>query len=622
MLLKNLKKIIVLMSLLVVILPVVYPQQECAASEIKDALRKALFDYFESPDNSKLSVNEIKDFLHYYISLDSNQLAVDCGGSGPLSGKPYYLMLGAARNIQKNIPTCSDGTQYGKCSSNLPNYCYGGKIVEKCKLCGCGENQECNKATNKCVPKTQSSDLCKLTTCDDRNPCTSDSCNNGVCSRELVANGTSCGHGQICQNGYCTIDPASSCERVNFYRPLNQNEPLLNLRENRKEFTNLQIFPNILILEDLDGDKDLDMIIHFWDFNTQTFYLDYWGYPSSIQTTFAKIFFNDGNGNFKDSGQSIVAGGKISVGDVDGDNDNDLAITVDLTGAGDYASNYSNSLQTYLNDGKGYFKPGQQITSDRNRDATLTDIDNDADLDLVFMNSTYGYLNPRTKIYLNDGRGAFTGAKDTGIIDGSVYDFVIFDIDNDGDKDLVEVHSGDYVYSNYSVSHYQKPILFVYGNDGKGKFSLVQKIEQPPPLIPAYPTSAYPIFYGDIDNDGDNDIIVKDNNQGYTTTPPTPVDRVYRNDGKGFFTLDSKRIYIGYPGFEASGPLADVDNDGDLDTYISGLFMLNDGTGSFVPYCSEGTSIAAFGDINSDGKTDYALITFERGIVVQTFLQK
>lgn len=102
-----------------------------------------------------------------------------------------------------------------------------------------------------------------------------------------------------------------------------------------------------------------------------------------------------------------------------------------------------------------------------------------------------------------------------------------------------------------------------------------------------------------------------------------PRTKIYLNDGKGVFTLDSKRIYIGYIGFDPSGPLIDVDGDGDIAMTGGGLLMLNDGTGTFTPYCTDLPSfISAFGDINSDGKTDIVSIVYERGILVKTFLHK
>jgi len=178
MLLNKKIKFILAPLIITIILPLAYSQQTCTAAEIKDALRKALFEYFEAPASSKLAVNEIKDFLHFYISIDSNQLTTDCSGSGPLSGKPYYLMLGVARNIDRGIPKCGDGTEYGKCSSNVPNYCYGGRLEERCRLCGCPSGKACS-STGTCVGETAKpveSQICekdvRITTnsADQRNP--------------------------------------------------------------------------------------------------------------------------------------------------------------------------------------------------------------------------------------------------------------------------------------------------------------------------------------------------------------------------------------------------------------------------------------------------------------------
>ena len=158
MLLNKKIKLTLVPLIVLIILPMAYSQQECSVSEIKDALRKALFEFFEAPSNSKLSVNEIKDFLHFYISTDSSKLVVDCSGSGPLSGKPYYLMLGAARNIERSIPKCGDGTEYGKCALS-GMYCYGGRLEDKCAVCGCGENEQCDGSSNKCVASQEKGTL-------------------------------------------------------------------------------------------------------------------------------------------------------------------------------------------------------------------------------------------------------------------------------------------------------------------------------------------------------------------------------------------------------------------------------------------------------------------------------
>lgn len=135
-------------------MPIAYSQPEkqaCDVSEMKEALRQALFEFFTTQREAELSINELKDFLNFYISTNASQAVVDCSGNGPHSGKAYHLLLAAAKKAKKSVPICNDGTEYGKCSSKMPKYCYGGKLEERCKICGCEENEQCD-VSGKCVP--------------------------------------------------------------------------------------------------------------------------------------------------------------------------------------------------------------------------------------------------------------------------------------------------------------------------------------------------------------------------------------------------------------------------------------------------------------------------------------
>ena len=40
--------------------------------------------------------------------------------------------------------TCRDGTGYSECSKDRPYYCQAGNLIEICSLCGCPKGQECN----------------------------------------------------------------------------------------------------------------------------------------------------------------------------------------------------------------------------------------------------------------------------------------------------------------------------------------------------------------------------------------------------------------------------------------------------------------------------------------------
>jgi beta propeller repeat protein len=52
------------------------------------------------------------------------------------------------------ISICSDGTEYGKCSSNKPKYCQNGTLIDKCNLCGCPSNNTCQK-NESCIAQEQ-----------------------------------------------------------------------------------------------------------------------------------------------------------------------------------------------------------------------------------------------------------------------------------------------------------------------------------------------------------------------------------------------------------------------------------------------------------------------------------
>ena len=114
---KKVKCLFLYSVLLLISLPIVFSQsvsntQTCSSADIKEALRKALFVHFYYPNDAQMSVNEIKDFIHFYISTNTSQITVDCSGIGPFSGKPYFLMLGTALQITRDVPKCTDGTYY------------------------------------------------------------------------------------------------------------------------------------------------------------------------------------------------------------------------------------------------------------------------------------------------------------------------------------------------------------------------------------------------------------------------------------------------------------------------------------------------------------------------------
>lgn len=165
------------------------------------------------------------------------------------------------------------------------------------------------------------------------------------------------------------------------------------------------------------------------------------------------------------------------------------------------------------------------------------DYDNDGDLDIALtgFSGISGYNDKTyTDIFKNDGNGTFTSiqAKMIDVIDGSL-DFG--DYDNDGDIDML-VSGLNLTDSSYTT------VAKVYKNQGYDFF------EDSEINLNGYDRGF--IEWGDLDNDGDLDII-------------TSVG-LYRNDGDDKFTVMNTVITGKH---FAAGKIVDLDGDGDLDIF-------------------------------------------------------
>jgi len=136
----------------------------------------------------------------------------------------------------------------------------------------------------------------------------------------------------------------------------------------------------------------------------------------------------------------------------------------------------------------------------------------------------------------------------------------VADVDGDGNEDLLFVDAGDEpettLYMNHGGFHFEERKL--KGADGK-------------PLLPG---SAMSAAFGDLDGDGDPDLVVCGERR----------IRILTNDGKGVFT--DATAAAGVAGIESKGlmggvSLADVDHDGDLDIYVAGFLAPAPGAPAF-----------------------------------------
>ncbi|SHI33515.1 Por secretion system C-terminal sorting domain-containing protein [Hymenobacter daecheongensis DSM 21074] len=217
------------------------------------------------------------------------------------------------------------------------------------------------------------------------------------------------------------------------------------------------------------------------------------------------------------------------------------------------------------------------------------DLDADGDLDLITANA---FATGTLSVRLNDGAATFTApATNAEIAVGSApRNLALGDLDGDGDLDLVAANS----FSN---------TLSVRLNDGSSNFSVPQSAQ--------LTTGMYPlgVALGDIDGDGDLDLVVA-NNQSASVS-------VFSNDGTALFTsLATASVAVGqYPYAVALG---DVDNDGDLDLLASNTssntvsIRLNNGSSVFTaPALNAECPVAfrpqgiALGDVDADGDLDF-----------------
>jgi FG-GAP-like repeat len=247
------------------------------------------------------------------------------------------------------------------------------------------------------------------------------------------------------------------------------------------------------------------------------------------------------------------------------------------------------------------------------KDFLLGDLDNDGDLDLVNARKEGFYGDgPRTHLLIMNVNGVMTDQTATYApgfnANPSLARVVLIgDFENDGWKDVVIVNTNSQVISTNYQTHYYKNL----GSSGGTWLGLQFQTGH----FPNY-TTPVPRFCsaaaGDMDNDGDLDIFMGDYNN-------TLEDRLLRNDGNAVFT-DVTAAKYGAGGANASvfsveANFADMDQDGDNDIVETNGTVgelrvhVNGGAPNYnftVVNIAVGgaTYTNAIGDLNNDGKID------------------
>ena len=302
------------------------------------------------------------------------------------------------------------------------------------------------------------------------------------------------------------------------------------------------------------------------------------------------------------SGQIVSNGGASrSVNWVDYDNDGIL----DLFVSNGLSIGQNNFL--YHGDGPPNYTftkiTGSPIVNDNEKSdgSTWADFDNDGDLD-AFVVNWYGDNN---MFYWNNGNGTFTqsfagplvndgGFSETagwgdydndGFVDlyvsNSGGDLKNFLYHNNGDSTFTKITTGDMVNDTY---HSRGNTWVDYDNDGDEDMFVVNENGENNSLYKnMLKETASPDFmkitsgaivndggdswsasWGDYDNDGDQDVFVA--NQADQN------NFLYRNNGDGTFTKITSGILVNDGGRSASSAWGDVDNDGDLDLFVTNAY--------------------------------------------------
>lgn len=317
--------------------------------------------------------------------------------------------------------------------------------------------------------------------------------------------------------------------------------------------------------------------------------------PTGGQDNF--LYINNGTGGFTAlTGDTIVKDNKPSDGATwaDSDNDGDLDC---------YVANWYNTKNLFYNNtGAGAFTQTQNAIETSGgycETASWGDYDNDGLLDLYVTRSGGTIATNKNLLFHNEGGNAFTKVlTGTPVTDAFISRSVNWtDIDSDGDLDLFVTNEND---QNENL----------YRNDGAGVFT---KLTNGPLLNDGGKTMSS--SWGDYDNDGDLDVFFA-NDQGN--------DGLFRNEGHFNFTKITTDTVSNCGGNSFSSAWSDIDNDGDLDLFVTNSFgtttlwpnflFLNNGNGSFtrVGNTAPATDLdwsygCAFGDYDNDGFEDLAV---------------
>ena len=231
-------------------------------------------------------------------------------------------------------------------------------------------------------------------------------------------------------------------------------------RDNGQDFGDATISAVEVNVLDLNGDKHMDVHVVYYDSS---------GLPD-------KVYLNDGNANFSDSGLALNEE-TIAWGDLDDDGDVDY-----------FGKNQGIGYVAQMNDGSGQFTVGWQFDDEQSTvgSIALADFDADGDLDALITNGSRNTDTYPSRLFLNDSQAHFIDSGQR-LNETTGAELTIGDLDLDSDLDVFVANMDlpNEVWLNEGGQLIDSGLRLGHKSDMSGKPSL-----------------------GDLDGDGDLDVVV------------------------------------------------------------------------------------------------------------------
>lgn len=366
-------------------------------------------------------------------------------------------------------------------------------------------------------------------------------------------------------------------------------------------------------LVDIDGDGDLDLFIQ--EFSTWMMFFE----RDDSAGTRRYIWRSD---RYAD----LPVGEWSRFADIDGDGDLDL-----------FAEEPYSLIRYYRNVGTPQAarwtmagdtlkdERGEPVFADRQNIPQLADIDCDGRLDLLLgrVDGTVtrydlppaGSAEPQLHFVTNNFQGIQIVGQTFGSLHGA-NTMAVVDLDGDGDPDILW---GDF---------FERGLLWIVNDGSCARPSLGGTPVQFPPAAPISTSGYNAPFPGDIDSDGDLDLLVGVLGGAYGPSADARENLyLLEQTGRQQWSLTTKRFLTSIDvGSESVPALVDLDGDGDLDLVLGNKLSSATGHATLTIFTNTGSTSAprfrqtdelslaesfqfapAFGDLDGDGDADLAL---------------